>query len=124
MEQADRAAPGPSLARAAQRLSVLAAQLTSSNSGAPAAESDDFFYHPADGGSLLGPSSAFPAVIIGAVVVDVQAVPTGPTDIRKGTSVPGKVRQVAGRWPSLALARATHLVVLHATGMLLPQLPC
>ena len=35
-------------------------------------------------------------VIVGGMVMDVQAHPTGPADVSRGGSVPGKIAQSAG----------------------------
>lgn len=37
-----------------------------------------------------------PMVIIGGMVMDVQAHPTGPADVSRGGSVPGSIAQSAG----------------------------
>lgn len=39
-----------------------------------------------------------PVVLVGGMVMDVQAYPSGPADVQRGGSVPGRVTQSPGEW--------------------------
>ena len=42
------------------------------------------------------PPPGAPVVVVGGMVMDLQARPSGPTDVQRGGSVPGRVTQSAG----------------------------
>ena len=51
------------------------------------------------------------AVVVGGLILDVQAWPATGHEVLKGTSVPGKVRQTpGGRAPQPALVIARHII--------------